>query len=412
MLILVLIATAICVLYLTAGYAAVRSDIPAEVQASLIVAWCGLGLFFSRDYASSFFVVAIITLVTMTLVAKLIRLRVLTFFALAALVATGAIFWHGASEVATWQGYDEKFPLESLSTRLAYERPPVVGTDDRATGNPIIQTASDAPVNNHSSVANNELENLESIYRSQEWSDQVFARRGALEHAHLSQVEKFINSPGFGAFRMAPPNRSLLDDSELQSYPAPIALDSQASDASAATETQQADLSAASADRQKALQPLNVQAQVDFANPLGYGYVQDLDHVAGFQPHGFRHAPVPPKGLRLVRVELVSLLKHREPMVYVSKDLPNMEQLEKAPVRSLDDFERRGLEKLLAGGNLEVEESPSQTRMLGSIRAVRQCVECHSVKRGDLLGAFSYVLALATAPPTNAQTIPLANERL
>jgi len=30
--------------------------------------------------------------------------------------------------------------------------------------------------------------------------------------------------------------------------------------------------------------------------------------------------------------------------------------------------------------------------MLGSLRAAKQCLECHTAKRGDLLGAFSYVL--------------------
>jgi hypothetical protein len=35
--------------------------------------------------------------------------------------------------------------------------------------------------------------------------------------------------------------------------------------------------------------------------------------------------------------------------------------------------------------------------MLGSLRAAKQCLECHSVERGELLGAFSYLLRRETA---------------
>ena len=31
-------------------------------------------------------------------------------------------------------------------------------------------------------------------------------------------------------------------------------------------------------------------------------------------------------------------------------------------------------------------------RMLGSLRAAKQCLDCHTASRGDLLGAFSYAL--------------------
>jgi hypothetical protein len=33
--------------------------------------------------------------------------------------------------------------------------------------------------------------------------------------------------------------------------------------------------------------------------------------------------------------------------------------------------------------------------MLGSLRAAKQCLDCHNVQRGELLGAFSYRLTLA-----------------
>jgi hypothetical protein len=44
--------------------------------------------------------------------------------------------------------------------------------------------------------------------------------------------------------------------------------------------------------------------------------------------------------------------------------------------------------------------------MLGSLRATKHCLQCHSGSRGSLLGAFSYrlrrdpSLTLGTSPPT------------
>jgi hypothetical protein len=36
------------------------------------------------------------------------------------------------------------------------------------------------------------------------------------------------------------------------------------------------------------------------------------------------------------------------------------------------------------------EATTNHIRILGALRASQQCLECHQVRRGDLLGAFSY----------------------
>jgi hypothetical protein len=70
-----------------------------------------------------------------------------------------------------------------------------------------------------------------------------------------------------------------------------------------------------------------------------------------------------------------------------------MDELSNARTLSLDTFEMKALEGLLGGEDLMVQKLPQHLRMLGSIRAVEQCVRCHRVKRGELLGAFSYQMA-------------------
>ena len=39
-----------------------------------------------------------------------------------------------------------------------------------------------------------------------------------------------------------------------------------------------------------------------------------------------------------------------------------------------------------------IDDAPNRIRMVGSLRAGKDCMECHSIRRGELLGAFSYEL--------------------
>ena len=122
--------------------------------------------------------------------------------------------------------------------------------------------------------------------------------------------------------------------------------------------------------------------------------------MTGFQPHAFRKLPEPvtnsDKTVRWLidKLELVSLLKHDTPRVYVSANLPRMDDLRQhsAPTRTLDEFETDALARLRAGETLVLKEDHNELRMLGPIVAINQCLECHNVARGDLLGAFTYRL--------------------
>lgn len=149
---------------------------------------------------------------------------------------------------------------------------------------------------------------------------------------------------------------------------------------------------------------------VDFANPERLGIIgftkdgnkpkRDLDRVVGFQAHAFRSMPDVdlPSGTqwRIADLQLVSLLKHDPPAAYLSQNLPRMDELRQAATRPLDSFEFASLDRLRRGEELIVAEGSLTIRMLGAIRAARQCIECHDVTRGTLLGAFSYRLRRAT----------------
>lgn len=130
-------------------------------------------------------------------------------------------------------------------------------------------------------------------------------------------------------------------------------------------------------------------------------YVKDFRQAAGFEPHAVRNAvnwrydlfrPMQDPGWQVQRMELMSLLKFAEPAVYISDALPNMKQLVNGKTRPLDDFESNALQKIRTGEFIVTEPADPNLRMVGAIRAGETCIECHAVKAGELLGAFSYVL--------------------
>ncbi|MCA9138735.1 MAG: hypothetical protein KDB00_18315 [Planctomycetales bacterium] len=160
------------------------------------------------------------------------------------------------------------------------------------------------------------------------------------------------------------------------------------------------------------------QDRLEFGESGRNGFARDVDHVAGFAPHrlaekrsiqmdrpfgsyDFPPPASPDRNWVLKSLQLVSLLKHGRPQVYVSKQLPDMTSLG-AEVRDLDRFEQMALRELYKGQDVHIEGRENQVRMLGSLRAIRQCLDCHSVDRGELLGAFTYVFVRgASRQPVN-----------
>jgi hypothetical protein len=101
------------------------------------------------------------------------------------------------------------------------------------------------------------------------------------------------------------------------------------------------------------------------------------------------------KDWEIKSLDLVGLVKYDHPVVYVSEKLPDMKKLKGVPTRLLDFFELAAVEELKKGEDLFIASKDGTVRLLGAIRATRDCLECHSGKERDLLGAFSYTLRAA-----------------
>jgi len=277
------------------------------------------------------------------------------------------------------------YPSQSLASRLRYESKWRETKSQRAC-------AEEKPIN---AKAQSLLEDLEENVDNRKDTVRIIM----LERLHENVVEDFIDSPGFGIARRIRPRK---DDIDLPE-PGPISFPATQYDPkTGGTDLDpiaKSDLEAVgqvNLPGEESLLGLHRESLLDFVNPQGFGYVKDREHVRGFQSHQFHSMPSLPESRQarwlIQRVELVSLLTHEDPVVYLSDHLPRMDELRGAPTRPLSDFEKQALDGLRHGADLKVESSANRIQVLGSIRAVKHCVKCHDVCRGELLGAFSYSL--------------------
>jgi hypothetical protein len=233
---------------------------------------------------------------------------------------------------------------------------------------------------------------------------------------HEETVEEFVSkSDLFGISRLPRAERGPRYYELPEAKPIPLAKVAESSDEGPVLELPATRDAARAAGGATRLMPTFNDAQwmhwagtSNFVDRASFGYVKNIDAVVGFSSHRFRgyllppvdHAqPVPqtgpaqnPKYWRLARLELVSLLKHASPRVYLSDNLPRMDELTSHRTRELSTFEADSLAKLNAGDDLAVSAKANRIEMLGALRAGKSCRQCHEVPQGTILGAFSYDL--------------------
>lgn len=213
------------------------------------------------------------------------------------------------------------------------------------------------------------------------------SRSASLRSLHERSVEDFVNSAGFGNGRMGgmivPPSADSLKHDSRDAIPQPDYLNPYVPPTGVPTDIVE------SWDEGK-MRQFHAESAVDFLNPKGFGYFKNRKEVAGFLSHGMSKVQAAPAPWLIARIELIGVVIHAKPVAYLSANLPRMDELRKAPTRPLDAFETIALEELRKGEDLYARGAADKARMVGAIRATKQCLECHGASRGDLLGAFSY----------------------
>jgi len=209
------------------------------------------------------------------------------------------------------------------------------------------------------------------------------------ERLHSERVKDFAMTPGFGVGRMVRTPVMLQSIRRASRVPEPIP--------QPGTLRDEIEVSGDAVPDAKVRELFGFHAGSigSFVNFKGFGYLRSRREVAGFVPHAFEGEPRPAKPYALERLELVGLVRHAEPAVYVSEFLPRMTELDAVTTRPADGFEATALNRLAAGEDLVAVTTGPKVRLLGAIRNMAACVECHGGRRGDLLGAFSYRLAEA-----------------
>jgi hypothetical protein len=286
-------------------------------------------------------------------------LRAKAWSVLAATVAVTFVCYLGGALFA-WRGIESlrrEYPIESVADRLEYTR---------TTEKPVPPAAVAA--------------GTEEANRTH--------RGGAIHTLHEETLRVFLDAPGFGFGRMRTVFWELGDKEPDEPVPLSVPYRSRPSPIDS-----------------EDLEPVERRSGEDVANnvhrtlmeqfldPKNFGYVWGRNRVGGFRSHGRPRQYQKPLDTNVESVELVSLLRHDSPVVYLSDYLPRMDLLRDAPVRPLDPFEERELAQLRSGKAIVVDRRPSRVRVLGAIRAETKCTACHDQTAGELLGAFSYRLS-------------------
>jgi hypothetical protein len=227
-----------------------------------------------------------------------------------------------------------------------------------------------------------EFQNQLKLYFDENLKLDLNTPMSQLKLVHDAQFERFVRSPGFGGMRMNPkiirynPKRMLAREGVSPSF-------------------------------------AHAFAYRDFFDRSTLGLLtEDQKHYVGFKPHSMYNAPESVRlsqQFELEKLELIGMLLHETPIAYATNSLPNMEMIVAGviPTRELTLFESRSLERLTGGETLVIEANSEVLRMVGALRAIDQCTDCHQVDSGQLLGAFSYEYRLKSlSPSANSETPP------
>jgi hypothetical protein len=208
-------------------------------------------------------------------------------------------------------------------------------------------------------------------YLADSFSPSLEEKKASMERIHKMVVQIFTNQPGFGEGRVVlfRIDRDIVQSpSSLKNVPA--------ESRSVANDPRYFDKFVKYRHGKKPEAHVPFQQQTDELN-LSHWFESDTE-----------------ESWEVRKVQLVGLIKHKEPVAYESDKVSMAKGVRDLPTRTLDEFEMRGLEKLRSDEDFYFEKLDNgQVRALGPIYAGARCVACHE-KPGELLGGFTYTFEI------------------
>ncbi len=376
--------------------------------AIIIIAWFYFPFFPMMAQVFITFVFSITYLLWLVLSQRKVNPHVIAGYSLVAAIICWGYFFHRIQDrLNTLYQLRKEHPVASLVSRLDYEK----------------NSNNNAEQNTFPIELDSKLENRMLAHEKEEEEEQSSpqSRIRVLEMLHEQAQEEFVTALGFGMVRtfrvrVTKENLKLPENlpESLPSLPAnypkedflynPLAT-------SGFLLNKNSKPSNSQSSSLISLTQIHFNGKDDFLAPKKNGYVKNRDYVVDFQGHHLTRVPaytleqrrtgdkkndidnwVIYQNWNIYQLQLVSLLKHQQPVVYSTSVLPNLEDLKDVKTRPLDSFEKRALEKLYREEDVVINSGTNHIQMMGSLRASKDCLRCHSVKRGALLGAFSYRL--------------------
>lgn len=276
--------------------ASARSRFGIEGVCTLSIATAVLFLFCL--FSGALFLQGVLTLVAVFVCRRFTKTpRAVTAASAVAMVVSYAIVlsW-GYSGVRERERLRKEYPLVSIANRLEYETK--ANSGDRADIVPL------------STNVEEQLEEVETRMLSGGMRSHMLA----LLHSRTS--DEFVLARGFGPVRMLGVRRERVELPE----PEPVVLPQRPEPPYSPDSGTVIPLTDAAADEhlpeRKQLLWLHTTGLLDFLSPERIGHVKDRHHVAGFQSHQFTSVPELSREWQIVRLDLVGLLKHEQPLAY------------------------------------------------------------------------------------------------
>ena len=313
------------------------------------------------------------------------------------------------SELTQISKFRSIYPIQSLVERLAHEKPTFASA--RPEPLPVSIEGTMRRFEAATDVRPSRFQTSDELFQSVDdvgmgntfWTMRDWRTR-QLKKIHDSQFERFIRTEGFGISRgsfMIPIRDDLIQIDATKSIDfdepvVPIRTDNYTLPRSRYDLSDNTRGLTINTNRRKELNEFHFWGVFDFVDPIGWGWIPEKQKVAGFIPHAFHlNQPDTHHGsqeLRLKLLQLVTIDRFDEPRAFVLDHLPRMDEIsgETVPTRELSEFEKQAIDRLRTNEDIVIDDSGDPVRMVGSIRALEDCLQCHTARRGELLGAFTY----------------------